>query len=141
MGHVHKAAERTCTACLKVRPLCEDARRISRDSSLVAMLLPLLVVLWWAATAAQRAFGPLADGHMGWVVDHAHTMPHVDADGMLTIQGDSRVYLVEDASKQSWVEHKYVRIDLTSPLVYTLDLSKVCCCSRAASHVPHATAL
>lgn len=44
------------------------------------------------------------------------------------MQGDARVYLVENYRATTWAEHKYPRIDLmSSPLTFTLDVSKVPC--------------
>ena len=59
---------------------------------------------------------------------------------MLTVKGDSRVYLVQDHREVTWASHKYVRIDLQSnPLVYTLDLSRVPCgCTSLQRLEPHA---
>ena len=77
-----------------------------------------------AAASAQRAVGPVAAGR-GWAVDHGY--PLFD-DDVLTMRGDSRLYLVEDHTRSSWDEHKYARVDLRqNPLIYTLDLSGVPC--------------
>jgi hypothetical protein len=47
---------------------------------------------------------------------------------MVTLRGVSRVYLVEDYSKTTWSEHKYVRLDLRGKtLRYTVQISGVQC--------------
>ena len=58
-----------------------------------------------AAASAQRAVGPVAAGR-GWAVDHGY--PLFD-DDVLTMRGDSRLYLVEDHTRSSWDDHKYAR--------------------------------
>merc|ERR1740121_1292317 len=48
--------------------------------------------------------------------------------GVLTFTGVSRAYLVEDYTKKTWSEHKYVRLDLRGKtLRYTIELSGVQC--------------
>ena len=98
-----------------------------------------------AAAAAAEAFdtvgssypgvgiGPVGNGavgghrYAGWVSDE-NVGQYEMTNGALKIQGDSRVYLVEDYRKQTWDEHKYVRLNLQDwPLRYTIDLSQVPC--------------
>ena len=92
---------------------------------LLLLLLPL--------TVAQVAHGPLpdADAHypkMGWVTDHAKSLAPSVVAGLLNVQGDSRVYLVQDYTKRDWFDHHYVRLDLhRKALEFTLDLSNVPC--------------
>ena len=95
-----------------------------------AVLLPL-------AALGQLALGPInADGRFpnaGWVIDSAPTPPLLSpstagSGGSITIRGDSRVFLVQDARQTEWGEHHYMRLDLeASPLTFTLDLSNVPC--------------
>ena len=48
--------------------------------------------------------------------------------GTLYLNGDNRVYLVQDYMQESWEKHKYIRIDLqANTLSFTLDLSNVPC--------------
>ena len=92
----------------------------------------LLAASFCVGASAQfaAAYGPTpgAGPHAGWVNDHhKSTAPRVE-NGKLTVQGDTRVYLVEDHRETEWDYHKYVRIDLQSfPLRFTLDLSNVPC--------------
>ena len=59
----------------------------------------------------------------------------------LRVQGNSRVYLVQDASSlRPWSEHKYVRLPLLgNTLSFTVDLSNVKCNCNAALYLiaPH----
>ena len=49
-------------------------------------------------------------------------------DNALHVQGNSRLYLVQDHRQRFWQDHKYVRLDLQrDPLSFTLDLSQVPC--------------
>lgn len=83
--------------------------------------------------AAQIAHGPLPDGdvhhpRMGWVTDHAKSLAPSVVAGVLSVQGDTRVYLVQDYTKRDWEQHQYMRLDLSAKaLEFTLDLSKVPC--------------
>ena len=66
---------------------------------------------------AQIAHGPLSDAdphfpNMGWVTDHAKTVSPSVVAGVLSVQGDSRVYLVQDYMKRAWDQPQYMRIDL-----------------------------
>ena len=81
-----------------------------------------------AGTREASAVGPVgSDGRMGWAIDHTNSPPTVDG-GALTVRGDSRLYLVQDHTRSSWPEHKYVRLNLQAqPLSFTLDLSNVPC--------------
>ena len=86
---------------------------------------------WLVAVLAQQASGPLIgtgdtrDVHMGWA---AETGIASVSESVLTVKGDSRLYLVRDGRMQAWGQHEYVRLDLdANPLSYTLDLSKVPC--------------
>ena len=46
----------------------------------------------------------------------------------MRVQGDSRVYLVQEYFQDAWENHKYVRINLQEEaLEFTLDLSGVPC--------------
>ena len=61
--------------------------------------------------------------------------------GSIRVQGNSRVYLVQDASSlRPWSEHKYVRLPLLgNTLSFTVDLSNVKCNCNAALYLiaPH----
>ena len=61
--------------------------------------------------AAQIAHGPLPDGdvhhpRMGWVTDHAKSLAPSVVAGVLSVQGDTRVYLVQDYTKRDWEQHQ-----------------------------------
>ena len=96
---------------------------------LLLLLLPLVSEVGGAAIAR----GPLSDAaprfpQMGWVTDHARTLAPSVVAGVLTVQGDTRVYLVQDYTKREWEDHHYMRFDLKAkPLEFTLDLSNVPC--------------
>ena len=61
----------------------------------------------------------------GWALDHG--LGVVVRDSTLTIKGEARAYLVNDFSKRAWSRHRYVRFDLTDPLSFDLDVSRVPC--------------
>ncbi len=101
----------------------------------------LLPVLLLGSTArAQMARGPIRSAHpdyanAGWVTDHyplssgqVFEVTDVASGGKVHVQGNSRLYLVQDYKQTQWSQHKYARIDLREePLVFTLDLSHVPC--------------
>lgn len=80
----------------------------------------------WAHGPAPRING--AYPNAGWVTEHYKlTEPEV-TNGALRVQGDSRVYLVQDYLQTQWENHKYMRLDLRrDPLAFELDLSSVPC--------------
>ena len=85
----------------------------------------LAIISCIALAQAQRAFGPVVpDTNIGWVHDTG-TVPHVE-DHVLTVKGDTRIYLVQDHHADKWSEHQFMRFDLqASPLSFELDLSNV----------------
>ena len=90
----------------------------------------LVMLLQIPMLRAQLAHGPAGGDqsrpNIGWVTDHTGRASL--NGGSFSAYGDSRFYLVEDYTKQRWDDHKYVRLDLRStPLEFTLDLSKVPC--------------
>ena len=90
----------------------------------------LVTLLQIPMLRAQLAHGPAGGDqsrpNIGWVTDHTGRASL--NGGSFSAYGDSRFYLVEDYTKQRWDDHKYVRLDLRStPLEFTLDLSKVPC--------------
>ena len=96
--------------------------------------LLLWLPLAWSGGHAQVAHGPAAHGiggqhpNVGWVEEHHKTTAPTVTDGMLRVQGNSRLYLVQDYQPAKWEEHKYIRLDLRrDPLSFTLDLSNVPC--------------
>ena len=90
-----------------------------------------------------EAVGPVpgasyAKPFAGWATEGADISPDV-VDGAVRINGNTRVYLVDDHRRNTWGEVSYVRMDLRrSPLSFTLDLSNVpcgclaCVCTRRA---------
>ena len=70
------------------------------------------------------SLGPTA----GWVLEHGKSV-HVDVEdeGALRITGEGRTYLVNDYRQRGWGNHRYMRFDLSDPLTFTLDLSRVPC--------------
>jgi hypothetical protein len=98
--------------------------------SLARLLLPLLLP---RGGYAQKAHGPVpgADArypNVGWATEHYKKVAPSMKDGVLKVQGNSRVYLVQDWQELYWERHKYVRLDLHhNPLSFTLDLSNVPC--------------
>ena len=102
-------------------------RAVCALTDMAALLLLLCGV------RGQRAHGP-APGvngrhpNVGWVADHFKSTEPSMTDGMLRVQGDSRLYLVQDYQQTQWQDHKYMRLDLhNDPLRFTLDLSNVPC--------------
>lgn len=94
-------------------------------------LLPLLLVL--RGCNGQRAHGPVRGGdaryaNVGWATEFfKSTMPTME-DNVLRVQGNTRVYLVQDWQELYWDRHEYVRLDLrNNPLTFTIDLSNVPC--------------
>lgn len=79
-----------------------------------------------------QAVGPVAgvaydSPFAGWATEGSHIAPDV-VEGAVRINGDTRVYLVDDHRRRVWNEMKYVRLDLQkAPLTFTLDLSGVPC--------------
>ena len=109
-----------------------------RSSRPPALLLPLLRLL--ATVRAQMGRGPVRSAHpdfldAGWVSDHVplsegqvFDVTETKAGGKLRVQGDSRLYLVQDYKETEWSRHRYARVDLRKhPLSFTLDLSQVPC--------------
>ena len=64
-------------------------------------------------------------------MDHPDNVisPSADASGTLSIDGGTRVYLVQNHSAGQWEHMKYVRVDLRQPggLRFKIDLSRVPC--------------
>ena len=87
----------------------------------------MLLLLAHHLATAQLAHGPLPSAHpdfpsAGWVSEFGTHQPKVDG-GVLTIQGDSRAYLVQDYMAATWAQHKYLRLDLqrqTTALLRTM---------------------
>ena len=74
---------------------------------------------------SMTALGPVLGATAGWAVDSGS--PHL-ADGVLTVRGDSRVFLVQDYRATNWSDQKYVRVDmLVHDFSFTADLSGVPC--------------
>ena len=86
-----------------------------------------------ALVVSQKGFGPVrtvdpAHPRAGWALEHAKNGQPTVSDGALTVRGNTRMYLVQDASGATWGSHQYERIDLhAQPLRFTLDLSAVPC--------------
>ena len=77
---------------------------------------------------AAAAYGPVNGPNMGWVADFYKKTPPSVTDGALKVQGNSRLYLVQDMAQSQWPEHRYTRVDLHQhALTFTLDLSNVPC--------------
>ncbi|KAL1515100.1 hypothetical protein AB1Y20_004163 [Prymnesium parvum] len=82
-----------------------------------------------------KTYGPVpsAGATVGWVTDHAkNAAPSVSKGpgplGVLTVTGDTRMYLVNDYDNREWQDLTYVRFDLRkNPLVVSVDLSHVPC--------------
>lgn len=100
----------------------------------------LLLLLFASSARAQIAHGPVRSAHAdhldaGWVSDHyplsdgqQFGVTDVHSGGSVHVQGDSRLYFIQDYKAEGWTEHQYTRIDLRQePLVFTLDLSHVPC--------------
>jgi hypothetical protein len=101
------------------------------------MRLLLITACAAARVAAQLAFGPFpgvgTGGSAGWALDDPdkHNRHHPVVEGnTVKIQGDTRIFLVEDYQKSgsSWGNHKYERFDLLGKtMTFTLDLSNIPC--------------
>ena len=75
--------------------------------------------IWFARS--QLARGPVRSAHpdyvrAGWVTDHVplssgqvFAVSETKTGGKLHVQGDSRLYFVQDFEQRTWPEHKYMR--------------------------------
>lgn len=88
----------------------------------------LLALLLLDGTNGQQGYGPVFGSNIGWAAEHFNKHRPSVTDGALRVQGDSRLYLVQDYTQSDWQNHQYRRIDLRQdPLSFTLDLSHVPC--------------
>ena len=91
------------------------------------------LLLLLCGVRGQKGHGPAPrvsglHANVGWVADHFKSTEPSATNGMLRVQGDSRLYLVQDYQQTQWQDHKYMRLDLNKdPLRFTLDLSNVPC--------------
>lgn len=89
---------------------------------------PILVLLIVDGSRGQYGYGPVFGSNTGWAGEYSRKHRPSVTNGALRVQGDSRLYLVNDYMQSQWEDHKYKRLDLAQdPLSFTLDLSNVPC--------------
>jgi len=105
--------------------------------------LGLCACVLLATSRGQQVDGPVAgavsgNSQAGWVLDVSNPRTKVPAlqGGEYYLNGNSRAYLVQDYTKTSWGEHKYVRFDLHEhELSFQVDLSNVPCGCLACAYL------
>lgn len=109
-----------------------EAQRANQDEPLVAALADDVLE---DTPSEVASFGPIGmsggiTGRVGNAPNAGIAMEYGTAsveDGAFRITGDARAYLVRDHNARRWEENTYVRLDMSSTLTFSLDLSGVPC--------------